>query len=334
MAWRRWLVVLAGLPALAGCGSDRPAAPPAMPSPEEGWREIADGTYFKAGAFPEGRQPDGNTVLLRGRRGWIVVDTGRHADHAHAIARVATRSRRPVVALVNTHWHLDHVAGNASLRRAYPRAEVHASRRVAAEREGFLARYRAQLQDALGARPDDPQAGHWRDEVARIDAGDAYLPTHPVDAGGPRALDGRMLRFGLVPDAVSGGDVWIYDAATRVLVAGDLVTLPVPLLDTACPTGWSRALRSLAAVPFEQVVPGHGPPLSRRGFDRYVSAYDRLLACAAGPDPEAACAEAWVADMGQLLPPGQRSQATRLLADYYLPRRLRGMPERPAYCGA
>jgi len=29
------------------------------------------------------------------------------------------------------------------------------------------------------------------------------------------------------------------------LIAGDLVTLPVPFLDTACPNGWRKALDTL-----------------------------------------------------------------------------------------
>ena len=54
--------------------------------------------------------------------------------------------RLPVVAIVNSHWHLDHVSGNAALRAAYPRAQVYASDAIDGAMRGFLADYRRQLQ--------------------------------------------------------------------------------------------------------------------------------------------------------------------------------------------
>ena len=242
----------------------------------DGWRALADGVHFRAGAFAPGRQPDGNSLLLRGRTGWIAIDTGRHAAHAQAIADAARASGRPIVAIVNTHWHLDHVAGNVLLREAYPRAEVHASRRIERELHGFLDDYRRQLEALLRDRPDDAQAPDWRAELARSAAGPALLPTQPVTAPGERRVDGRTLVLGLVGDAVSGGDVWVLDRSTGTLAAGDLVTLPVPFLDTACPEGWTRALSALAALPFERLVPGHGEPMTRAGFERYRRAHARL----------------------------------------------------------
>ncbi len=204
--------------------------------------------------------------------------------------------------------------------------------RVRAEMDGFLARYRRQLDTLLVQRPDDPQAPAWRDEMARIDAGAALFPTHAVTAPEHRRIAGRRVFLELAGDAVSGGDVWVYDPATRTLAAGDLVTLPVPFADTACPQGWSRALAALDAVAFERLVPGHGEPLTHAQFRRYRHAFDRLLICAAGPHDDAACAEDWTNDLGDLLPLSQRPQARRLLVDYYLPARLQPGTERPGYC--
>ena len=49
----------------------------------------------------------------------------------------------PIVAIVNSHWHLDHVSGNAALRAAYPRAQVYASDAIRDAMHGFLADYRS-----------------------------------------------------------------------------------------------------------------------------------------------------------------------------------------------
>ncbi len=147
-----------------------------------------------------------------------------------------------------------------------------------------------------------------------------------------RTLAGRSLRLGLQRETVSGGDVWVFDPGARVLVAGDLLTLPVPLLDTACPRRWVEGLASLEAVPFDVVVPGHGEPMDRAGFERYRAALGRLLACAASPATDAACTDAWLADLGELVPAAQHAHARQLLQGYYLPQRLREGAERPAYC--
>ena len=322
--------------ALSACGSggeraERPATDDGLAA--YGWQRWADGVYVRAGDFAPGRQPDGNSVLLRGARGWIVVDSGRHPAHAQAILDAVHASGRPLTAVVNTHWHLDHVSGNAPLRAAYPAVEVHASTRIEQEMRGFLAAYRGQLETLLRERPQDPQAADWRAELARIATGRVLFPTHPVLAREERGIDGRALVLGLHVDAVSGGDVWVFDPATRTLAAGDLVTWPVPFLDTACPAGWTRALAAVSAVPFERLVPGHGAPMTRADFERYRRAHTRLLACAADTArTDADCAEGWITDAGDGLPAGDVVRARQMLVDYYLPAKLRPGAQRPEYC--
>src|SRR5687767_10805835 len=60
------------------------------------------------GYFGEARAPDGNTIVFEGKDGLVVVDTGRHLDHQEKILAYAIERGKPIVAIVNTHWHLDH----------------------------------------------------------------------------------------------------------------------------------------------------------------------------------------------------------------------------------
>ena len=99
-----------------------PAAPPAV--------EIAPDTFLLAGAMLPERGPDGNTVVLIGPAGLVVVDTGRHVWHSDGILAFATARRRPIVALVYTHWHLDHASGNRRVKAAFPAAQVHTTTAV------------------------------------------------------------------------------------------------------------------------------------------------------------------------------------------------------------
>ena len=128
------------------------------------------------------------------------------------------------------------------------------------------------------------------------------------------------------------GDVWLFDRTTRTLVAGDLVTLSVPLFDTACSAGWQDALRRLDDVDFVKLVPGHGAVMDHARFRIYRGAYDRLLACAASDAPADACKAGWLHDAQSLIPAPDLALADPLL-DYYITQVLRaGSARRDKYC--
>ena len=123
--------------------------------------ELAPGVNLLPGRFVKGTQPDGNTVILRGRTGLVVVDTGRHPEHTQGVIDFANAAHLPVVAIVNSHWHLDHLGGNAMLRKAFPGVRVYASAAFADARNGFLASYRGQLEDMVHKTPDPAAQKPW-----------------------------------------------------------------------------------------------------------------------------------------------------------------------------
>ena len=284
---------------------------------------LAPGIDLIPGDFTPGTQPDGNTVVIRGSEGLLVFDTGRHRNHTQAIIEFARRQGVPVKVIVNSHWHLDHVGGNPWLRNEYPDARVYASGAIDAALHGFLADYRATLQKQLDEAMGDAakQAG-LRDELAIIGAGAQLAPDERITATREHYFVGRKMIIGLVRNAATAGDVYLFDPASGVLASGDLVTLPVPFLDTACPQGWRRALDTLNAVHFELIVPGHGFPMHRDQFEAYRRAYGNLLDCAGTAHSKAQCTEGWLHDVGPLVPPSQQ-QFARVLLDYYMDRSLR-----------
>ncbi len=294
---------------------------------------LAAGVDLVRGRFVPGAQPDGNSILLLAPEGFVVIDTGRHADHTQAILDRATRAGVPIAAVINTHWHLDHVGGNPRIRQAYPDVTVWASGAIAEAQTGFLAAYRGQLAAAIAGTEDPAARAALVAEVAIIDAGPALTPDEVVTAGGSHTVAGRRLEIGLESRAVTAADVWVLDPATGVLAAGDLVTLPVPLFDTACPKGWLAALARLARVKFDLLVPGHGAPMTRDQFETYRSGFESLVACAASEQPEQVCIDGWLRDLGPLIPEGDRDFA-RMLLEYYVPSSLRADAEKTArLCG-
>jgi glyoxylase-like metal-dependent hydrolase (beta-lactamase superfamily II) len=274
--------------------------------------EIAPGVYLLRGEFIPGRQPDGNTVIFTREGGPIVVDTGRHAAHTRAILDFAKPR-----AVINTHWHLDHTGGNALIRREVPGVKIYASGALNDALQGFLANYAKQLEDVIGKTSGDEQQ-RYRTELALIQSGKQLAPDEVIAA--TRTIGG--LEVHLEKDAVTAGDLWIFDPKSRTLVAGDLITLPVPFLDTAKPKVWQDALARLAKVDFARVVPGHGPVMTREQFTQYRTAYDNLLACAASSRTNAECAGGWLADVGALVAESEHEYARAALA-YYLDNHLR-----------
>ena len=268
--------------------------------------EIVPGIHLIRGAFTPGSQPDGNSVIFVAPEGLIVVDTGRHASHTQAIVDFAKRSGKPVRAIVNTHWHLDHIGGNALLRREYPDVRVYASDALAAARTGFLASYRKQLEEMLAKKENEA----FRAELALIDGAARLGPDEVIGASGAKTIAGRTLAIELEKDTVTAGDVWIRDGASGVVIAGDLVTLPAPFLDTADAKRWEAALERLAKTDFALLIPGHGPPLTRRQFAVYRTAFGKLIGC------RDKCVDGWMESVGPLIP-GEDPAFTRLLMEYY-----------------
>lgn len=289
--------------------------------------------HFIPGSVVPDRGPDGNSVFIEAPDGLILVDTGRHPEHRDLLLAYARQRGRPIAAIVNTHWHLDHTTGNAELRAAFPRAEVYASRALERALRGFFVRSRASTQRAI-------DAGHVperrRAEIARgfaaMDNPDALRATRPVTGSGEVRIAGRRLRVNLARFAATEGDVWLYDPVARVAIVGDLVVGPVPFMDTACPEGWRRALAEIAGTPFRTLIPGHGAPMSRAEFTAWRSAFEAFVDCGQSDRPRAQCVAGWRRDAARFIPAGGEAMIDGL-AGYYVDSRLRAAPEeRRRYC--
>jgi glyoxylase-like metal-dependent hydrolase (beta-lactamase superfamily II) len=305
------------------------AAPVPVPAP----LEVAPGVWMIPGGILPNHEPDGNSVIFDAPRGLIVVDTGRHSWHREAILSLAHTQKKAIIAIVNSHWHLDHVSGNPALRAAYPGLQVYASNAIDGALSGFLASSARQAAAYLNdPRISDELREDIRGDVLTIQNGEALKPDVVITASRRMTLGGRMLNINLARNAATSGDLWVYDDKTRIAALGDLVTLPAPFLETACPDGWKVALAKVAATSFETAIPGHGDPMTLSQFLLYQRAFDTFIDCSASAAPKEECATRWTNLIQALIGPypadEQRVQRT---AEYYVGM-LRANGGRSEYC--
>ncbi|MCX7358189.1 MAG: MBL fold metallo-hydrolase [Alphaproteobacteria bacterium] len=193
-------------------------------------RDLATGVYLQPGGFEQGRGPDGNTIIFDAPDGLVVVDTGRHVWHSDAILAYARERDRPIAAILNTHWHLDHSSGNGRLKAVYPNVHVYTTSaidRVIAP-GGFLTR---NLEDARGMLGQEMPAVQQEEVQIFLDTmthPEVLRPDVVLDRSQRMRLAGRRFDVHVTNGAVTDADVWLYDRRTRIAAIGDLVTFPAP----------------------------------------------------------------------------------------------------------
>jgi glyoxylase-like metal-dependent hydrolase (beta-lactamase superfamily II) len=305
---------MTGLRALVLCLLVLPVMAQAQTPPKS--RPVAKGVWLIPGGFLSNRQPDGNTIVFTAPEGLIVMDTGRHTWHRQAILDFAAARGKPIAAIVNSHWHLDHTSGNADLKRAYPEARVWGSLAVDGAFREFFPDSVRQGRDylATGQAPPD-LAEDIRNDLATIGAPGLLRPDTVVNASGKQRIAGKELYVGLAPNAATEGDVWVFDPKSRVVAAGDLITLPVPFLDTACVQGWRDGLDAIWKTSFTVVIPGHGAPMTRTQFATYRTAFNNFADCARSNRDKALCAADWTRATQSLADDDPRAAG---MAEYYV----------------
>src|SRR5712672_2851704 len=184
---RRGIVV--AMMGLAATSTGWPEATvPPVPIPQR----LAPGVWLISGGILPNHEPDGNSVIFEATAGLVVMDTGRHDWHARAILALARERGQDIVAIVNSHWHLDHVSGNPALRAAYPGLRVYASNAIDGALSGFL----PQSAAASAADLADPQLpeetrADLRLDIVTIQHGSALRPDVLISAPTTLSLGGR-----------------------------------------------------------------------------------------------------------------------------------------------
>ena len=223
--------------------------PPIFPSFEE--EEVADGTFFIS-AFA-------NVSVLRTDAGLVLVDAGGPALGNRVLSAVRGWSRDPVHAAIYTHGHVDHVVGIARFEEEQRAAGLPPFTVIAHEAVADrFARYALSAGYNACANTRQFQIGvEWPTVFRQPDR--TYRDSLKEDFGGvPFELHHAR---GETDDAT-----WVWLPTRRVLCAGDLFIWATPNAGNPQKAqryalDWARALRAMAKLGAEVLLPGHGIPV-------------------------------------------------------------------------
>jgi len=194
----------------------------------------------------------GNIVLLHTPDGGALVDSGLAADEADLLGAVSAKlSGRPLSALFNTHWHLDHTGANAAFGEKGTRIVAHENTRLWMSTEHYV---------------------DWQDRTYEPRPA-AALPTDTFYSSDPQPIrmeiGGQAIEYAYLREAHTDGDIYVFFPDRNVLVAGGAVSVGAyPVLDFAT-GGWigglENATRALLDVADSDtlIVPASGPAQRR-----------------------------------------------------------------------
>jgi glyoxylase-like metal-dependent hydrolase (beta-lactamase superfamily II) len=211
-----------------------------------------------------------NAGFVIGAEGVVVIDTFTSAAGAkQLLAEIRRRTRLPIRFVVNTHHHLDHVAGNAVFIEAG--AVVIAHRNV----HGWIRPENLRLL-GLASSAVQPELKAMVEGIAPPAMGyDDELDLH---------LGSRLARVRWMAGH-TGGDSVVTIPDARVVFTGDLFwNRGLPNLIDATTDSWIKTLDAVtASSPDSTFVPGHGG-LGRAtdvtAFREYLATLRRLVSMA------------------------------------------------------
>ena len=190
---------------------------------------------------------DQNVGVIIGGGGVLVIDTRSAPSHgAETRDEIAQLTSDPVVCVVNTHWHWDHVLGNS----AYPGVRI-----VGHERTAQVMRSMPHDLVAASVKWIGPSVAAELNESSVIAPDDVFADSLHIDLGDRKVL--------LAFHGKAHTDADISVRCDGVLFAGDLLEQGAPpAFADAYPLQWPATLARHLADQYEIVVPGHGDVMS------------------------------------------------------------------------
>ncbi len=206
---------------------------------------LAEGVWLLEGSTANFDKANGGNIVNTGfivtDSGVVVIDSGPSRRYGEAMRKAIARvTDRPIIKVLLTHHHPDHVLGNQAFADV-PIAALAGTTELLREQGNAMAENMYRL------------VGDW------MRGTEVVLPTESV-ATGTLEVGGRTLRL-LALRGHTGADLAILDERSGVLFAGDILFYQRALTTPNSPglDVWLADLDTLQALPWKRLVAGHGP---------------------------------------------------------------------------
>lgn len=268
-------------------------APPRLPADSVNNNQrtvtrLAEGVYeIRHPDAPDGF-PQGNTTVVIGERGVLVVDSCFLPSSARLdVKQIQKWTDKPVTYLVNTHWHFDHTLGNATYVTAFPSVQIIAQketqRLIGDVNTGALARYpqrEERTRKALdaGKKSDgspltegerkryEKRLAGLMPTLAELKTAVQFVPNVSFDHELNIDLGHRPVQIRFLGRGNTAGDTIVYLPIEKILATGDLLDHPVTYLFGDIPIDHVNTLQLMAQLDVETIIPGHGEVLHGKDY--------------------------------------------------------------------
>jgi cyclase len=251
-------------------------------------KEIAAGVYAWIGVHG-----DSNAGAVSTKDGLLAMDAQQSAAQGRAFrAAIEKAAGERVTRLINTHFHLDHTAGNV----AFADIPIVAQDKTPALMNDYMGtrgmtRWRVDRLDQrlrlfFGSNfdelvpPNDPLYEWFTTRVQRPGLEDLELVA-PTETFSEHVtfdrVDGRV-QLDYVGPAHCDGEMIIHLPDQKIAFLGDLLFVGrFPWLGDCFLHGWIECLNKIKSLDLEHVVPGHGDVSTLREVDAFRTLLITLL---------------------------------------------------------
>jgi len=253
-------------------------------APEFRLEQIAPNIYAFVSNNTTQSCEDGNTTVIITDEGVAVVDAPSTYLSEQHLAEIRKLTDKPVVYLIDTHFHPDHVFGNHVYKDAFPglhiiaqdytkSASEHRNPYTLAHYQGpggaaVLKSLRQQAETGIDLATGKPLQGY---DLVHAKTDYAACSPHLAAAERTRLVSPDMTYSESLTIALGGtviklmhfqghtpGDTVVYLPQRNILITGDLVIGPVPYGGDDITEKWIGSLETLMAMHASVIVPGHG----------------------------------------------------------------------------
>lgn len=197
----------------------------------------------------------GNTVVLTGDDGVLMVDTKAGNAVDKLLARIAALSEKPIRFAVITHWHFDHVGGNEKVAKTGAAIIAHENVR----KQMSMAHDMKILNAKVPASPETARPlVTFTKEIAFHMNGEDVKVFHI----GPGHTDGDAIIYFRNANVIHMGDLYFEGLYPYIgIYSGGSICSMINVINQILPMIDEKT----------KVVPGHGPLSNKAKLQQYVS---------------------------------------------------------------